>query len=43
LRKGDNAPLALVTLLDRAEQSEGRAADEKKSEKLATGAAKAGA
>jgi large subunit ribosomal protein L17 len=42
-RKGDNAPLALVTLMDRAEQSEGGAADEKKSEKLAKGAAKAAA
>jgi len=44
-RKGDNAPLALVTLMDRAEQSESGAADDKKSdkksEKLATGAAKA--
>jgi large subunit ribosomal protein L17 len=42
-RKGDNAPLALVTLMDRAEQSEGRAADERKSEKLAKGATKAAA
>ena len=32
-RKGDNAPLALVSLMDRAEQSESGAADDKKSEK----------
>ena len=40
-RKGDHAPLALVTLMDRAEQSESGTADDKKSEKLAKGAAKA--
>ena len=32
-RKGDNAPLALVTLMDRVEQSAGTPADEKKTEK----------
>src|SRR5919197_6571530 len=33
-RKGDNAPLALVTLMDRAEEgTEGKAADAKKPEK----------
>ncbi len=46
-RKGDNAPLALVSLMDRAEQSESGAADDKKSdkksEKLAKGAVKAAA
>ena len=42
-RKGDNAPLALVTLMDRAIQSEDGAKDDKKSEKLAKGAAKAAA
>jgi large subunit ribosomal protein L17 len=41
-RKGDNAPLALVSLMDRAEKTEAPA-DEKKSEKLAKGAAKAAA
>jgi large subunit ribosomal protein L17 len=41
-RKGDNAPLALVSLMDRAEKTEALA-DEKKSEKLAKGAAKAAA
>jgi large subunit ribosomal protein L17 len=45
-RKGDNAPLALVSLMDRTEQSvSSSAADDKKSdkksEKLAKGAAKA--
>ena len=50
-RKGDNAPLALVSLMDRAEQSESGAGDDKKdekksdkkSEKLAKGATKAAA
>ena len=50
-RKGDNAPLALVSLMDRTEQSENGAGDDKKdekksdkkSEKLAKGAAKAAA
>jgi large subunit ribosomal protein L17 len=50
-RKGDNAPLALVTLMDRVEQSGAAPVDEKKSdkksdkksEKLAKGAAKAAA
>ena len=32
-RKGDNAPLALVTLMDRAEQAQTPPADVKKSEK----------
>jgi len=41
-RKGDNAPLALVSLMDRAEKTEALA-DEKKSEKLAKGATKAAA
>ena len=41
-RKGDNAPLALVSLMDRAEKTEALA-DEKKSDKLAKGAAKAAA
>src|SRR5205823_2144144 len=41
-RKGDNAPLALVSLMDRVEKTEAPA-DEKKSEKLAKGAAKAAA
>jgi large subunit ribosomal protein L17 len=41
-RKGDNAPLALVSLMDRAEKTEAPA-DENKSEKLAKGAAKAAA
>ena len=48
-RKGDNAPLALVTLMDRVEQTDATPADEKKnekksdkkSEKLVKGAAKA--
>ena len=35
-RKGDNAPLALVTLMDRVEQSAGTPADEKKAEKKET-------
>jgi len=42
-RKGDNAPLALVTLMDRAMQSEDGAKDDKKSEVPAKGAAKAAA
>ena len=42
-RKGDNAPLALVTLMDRADQSDAGAANEKKSEKPAKKAAKAAA
>jgi large subunit ribosomal protein L17 len=42
-RKGDNAPLALVTLMDRADQSDAGAAHEKKSEKPAKKAAKAAA
>jgi large subunit ribosomal protein L17 len=42
-RKGDNAPLALVTLMDRADQSDASAANEKKSEKPAKKAAKAAA
>ena len=41
-RKGDNSPLALVSLMDRAEKTEALA-DEKKSEKLAKGATKAAA
>jgi len=41
-RKRDNAPLALVSLMDRAEKTEALA-DEKKSEKLAKGATKAAA
>jgi len=32
-RKGDNAPLALVTLMDRVDQSAATPADEKKNEK----------
>ncbi len=41
-RKGDNAPLALVSLMDRVEKTEAPA-EEKKREKLAKGAAKAAA
>lgn len=42
-RKGDNAPLALVSLMERAVESEGGKTGDKKSEKPAKGAAKAAA